>query len=189
MPETKHSDDLSYLNVDSQDKKVLKNLSEMCSYLKELKLKALAAEAAAEQANKEYDHYANVILPQEMFSLGVDSMTLADGGKISIQRKYYIQPNKNDADRKIIATWLRKHKGEHLIKATANVDKADIDKLKEQNIPFVEKTEVNSNALKSFLINGLGLKNSVQQFTVEDIPACIHFQEVMSAELEMPGGN
>lgn len=184
MPET--NEDLSYLEVDKQDKKVLKNLSDMCALLKSLKLKALEAEAAAEQANKEYEHFANVILPQEMFSLGVDSMTLADGGKISIQRKYYIQPNKNDDDRKVIANWLRSHKGEHLIKSVANVDKTDIEKLKEQNIPFVEKTEVNSNALKSFLINGLGLKNSVQQFTVEEIPACIHFQEVMTAELEMP---
>ena len=148
------SDDLSYLSVDSKDKKVLKNLSKMGEHLFELRKNMLTKEAEYEQSKKEYEHFANVILPQEMFSVG----------------------------------WLKEHQGEHLVKAIANVDKADIDKLKEQNISFTEKTDVNTNALKAFLTDGLGLKGGVQKFTVEDIPACIHFQEVSFAELTMPEG-
>lgn len=182
------SDDLSYLSVDSKDKKVLKNLSKMGEHLFELRKNMLAKEAEYEQSKKEYEHFANVILPQEMFSVGLTSMTLANGGQINVQHKYYCQPNKNDADRKIMTDWLKEHQGEHLIKAIANVDKADIDKLKEQNIPFTEKTDVNTNALKAFLTDGLGLKGGVQKFTVEDIPACIHFQEVSFAELTIPEG-
>ena len=50
------------------------------------------------------------------------------------------------------------------------------------------KNDINTNSLKAFLMDGLGLKGGVQKFTVEDIPACIHFQEVSYAELAMPEG-
>ena len=186
MPET--TEDLSYLEVGKKDKAVLKNLSQMGEHLVELRKNMLTKQAELEQATKEYEHFANVILPQEMFSVGLTSMTLVNGGQINVQHKYYVQPNKNDTDRKIMADWLRKNQGEHLIKAIANVNKEDIDKLKEQGIPYVEKTDVNSNALKAFLTDGLGLKGGVQKFTVEEIPACIHFQEVSYAELSMPEG-
>ena len=186
MPET--TEDFSYLEVGKKDKKVLKNLSQMGEHLVELRKNMLTKEAELDQAKKEYEHFANVILPQEMFSVGLTSMTLVDGSQINVQHKYYVQPNKNDADRKIIADWLRENKGEHLIEAIANVSKEDIDKLKSQGIPYVEKTDVNSNALKAFLTDGLGLKGGVQKFTVEEIPACIHFQEVSYAELSIPKG-
>ena len=86
-----------------------------------------------------------------------------------------------------MSDWLRENQGEHLIKSVANVDAADVDKLKDNGIPFTEKNDINTNSLKAFLMDGLGLKGGVQKFTVEDIPACIHFQEVSYAELTMPG--
>ena len=184
MPETK--DDLSYLEVGDQDKKVLKNLADMGERLKTLRLNMLNKEVEYEQAKKEYEHFANVILPQEMFSVGLTSLTLANGGQINVQHKYYCQPNKNEADRKTMSDWLREHQGEHLIKSIANVDAADVDKLKDNGIPYTEKNDINTNSLKAFLMDGLGLKGGVQKFTVEDIPACIHFQEVSFAELTMP---
>lgn len=190
MPETNSADDLSYLEVDKQDKKVLKNLSKLGEHLIELRKNMLAKEAEYEQSKKEYEHFANVILPQEMFSVGLTSMTLANGGQINVLHKYYVQPNKNDDDRRVMSDWLRKNQGEHLIKSVANVAGTDIDKLKKGGIPYTEKNDINSNALKAFLMDGLGLKGGVQKFTVEDIPACIHFQEVSYAELSMPeGGN
>ena len=63
-----------------------------------------------------------------------------------------------------------------------------IEKLKAEGIPFTEKNDINTNSLKAFLMDGLGLKGGVQKFTVEDIPPCIHFQEVSFAELSMPEG-
>jgi hypothetical protein len=190
MPETNSTDDLSYLEVDKQDKKVLKNLSKLGEHLIELRKNMLAKEAEYEQSKKEYEHFANVILPQEMFSVGLTSMTLANGGQINVLHKYYVQPNKNDDDRRVMSDWLRKNQGEHLIKSVANVAGADIDKLKKGGIPFTEKNDINTNSLKAFLMDGLGLKGGVQKFTVDDIPACIHFQEVSYAELSIPeGGN
>ena len=57
--------------------------------LKKLKEKQLAAEAAAEAAKKEFEHYANVIIPSEMHSCGINSISLASGGSLSIKHNFY----------------------------------------------------------------------------------------------------
>ena len=120
-----------------------------------------------------------------MFSIGVESITLVNGGTIRVQHKYYCQPNKNDGDKQIMANWLREHNGEDLIKETANVSPDDIDKLKESGIPYIAKSDINTNSLKAFLVKGLGVNSGVQQFSIEDIPACMHFQQVTFTELEV----
>ena len=179
--------DLSYLDtgIQEQDKTVLQNLSAMGEKLKELQLKMLETQAAAEQAKKEFEHYANVIIPQEMFSAGVEGITLASGGSLKVKRNYYCQPNKNEEDRKKIVEWLRANGGGHLVKHDASVSAEDMDKLSEAKIPFIENTSVNTTSLKAFLKDKIGVTTGVQQITVEDIPACIHFQEVTTVELEV----
>lgn len=177
--------DLSYLNISSEDKNVLKNLSQMGEQLKALKQKMLEAAELADAAKKEYEHYANVVVPQEMFSAGVDSLSLASGGTLSIKHNFYCQPNKNADDRKKIVEWLRAHNGGHIVEHDATVSSEDFDKLSETGIPFIENTVVNTARLKSFLKDGIGATTGVQQFTIEDIPACIHFQEVTTVEVNI----
>lgn len=179
--------DLSYLDtgISTQDKGILKNLSAMGEQLKALQVTMLEAQAAAEQAKKAYEHYANVIIPQEMFSAGVDSIGLASGGMLKVKRNFYCQPNKNPEDRKKIVDWLRANGGEHLVKHDASVSAEDMDKLEANGIPFIENTNVNTTSLKAFLKDKIGASTGVQQINIEDIPACIHFQEVTTVELEV----
>ncbi len=179
------AEDFDYLNVESNDKQVLKHLVEMGEQLKKLKEKKLAAEAAAELAKKEFEHYANVVIPSEMHSCGVNSVSLASGGTLSIKHNFYCQPNKNAEDRKKIVEWLRAHNGEHIVEHDATVSAVDMDKLSASDIPFIENTTVNTQRLKSFLKDGIGATTGVQQFTIEDIPACVHFQEVTTVEINM----
>ena len=84
------AEDFSYLDsgISDQDKGVLKNLSQMGEKLKELQMKMLEAQVIAEQAKKEYEHFANVIIPQEMFSAGVDSIGLASGGSLKVKHNF-----------------------------------------------------------------------------------------------------
>ena len=159
----------------------------MGEQLKKLKEKQLAAEAAAENAKKEFEHYANVVIPSEMHSCGVNSISLASGGSLSIKHNFYCQPNKNAEDRKKIVEWLRAHNGDHIIEHDATVSADDMDKLSANDIPFIENTVVNTQRLKSFLKDGIGATTGVQQFTIEDIPACVHFQEVTTVEIDMKG--
>lgn len=175
-----------YLNpINSADKGVLKNLSQMGEKLKELQLKMLETQTLAEQAKKEYEHYANVIIPQEMFSAGIDSIGLASGGSLKVKRNFYCQPNKNAEDRKRIVEWLRANGGGHLVKHDASVSAEDMGKLDAQGIPYVENTSVNTTSLKAFLKDKIGATTGIQQIQVEDIPDCIHFQEVTTVELEI----
>lgn len=171
--------------IQTQDKTVLKNLTALGEKLKELNLKALKAEELAKQARKEFEHYANVIIPQEMVSLGVDSIGLVSGGSIKLKHNYYCQPNKNDTDKQIIADWLRKNGGEHLIASQAIVPGESIANLKDNNIPFAETSNVNTASLKAFLKDKLGVTTGVQQIKQEDIPDCIHFQIVTTTELDI----
>lgn len=178
--------DYSYLAVSQDDKQVLKNLAQMGEQLKALKQKMLETEAAAEQAKKEYEHYARVVIPSEMFAAGIDSVSLASGGTLSVKKNFYCQPNKNEADRKTIVEWLRAHNGGHLVDHTATVSADDMQKLEDSSIPYIEETSVNTNKLKSFLKDMVGASTGIQQISIDEIPACIHFQEVTTVELEMP---
>lgn len=179
--------DFDYLDasIQQQDGTVLKNLSQMGEKLKELKINMEAAITSAEQAKKAYEHYANVIIPQQMFSAGIDSIGLSSGGSLRVKRNFYCQPNKNAEDKAMIAKWLRENGGEHLIKHDATVSPEDMDKLEKNGIPFIENTSVNSQSLKAFLKDKIGATTGVQQISIDEIPACIHFQEVTTVELEI----
>ena len=179
--------DFDYLNsgIQKQDGAVLKNLSQMGEKLKELKIAMEAAAAEAEQTKKAYEHYANVILPQQMFSAGVDSIGLSSGGSLKIKRNFFCQPNKNAEDRATIVKWLRENGGGHLVKHDATVSADDFDKLQESGVPFVENTSVNSQSLKAFLKDKIGATTGVQQISIDQIPACIHFSEVTTVELDI----
>ena len=180
------AENFDYLNpINTSDKEVLKNLSQMGEKLKELQLKMLEAQTLAEQAKKEYEHYANVVIPQEMFSAGVDSIGLSSGGSIKVKHSFYCQPNKKAEDRKTIVEWLRANGGGHLVKHDASVSAEDMDKLEQNGIPFIENTSVNTTSLKAFLKDKIGATTGVQQITIDQIPACIHFQEVTTVELEV----
>lgn len=176
--EKTEGNDYDYL-VQEPDKQVLGNLTKMGEHLKTLKTTMLTKELEFDQAKKEYDYYASTILAAEMMSAGISELSLMSGGKISYNRKFYCQPNKNAEDRTKLAEWLRQQQGAHLVKATAMVDSKDLAKLQEASIPFVEADEVNTNALKAFL------KDKVQSgMPIGDIPAYIHFQEVGTVEIE-----
>ena len=170
--------------IEASDKEVLGNLSQMGERLKELKAKVEEAEAALDAAKKEYQHWANVVLPQEMYACGIESVTLSSGGSISLKRNFYCQPNKNEADRKVMAAWLREHGGAHLIVEEAQVGPDDVPRLKEAGIPYIESESVNTNKLKAWLKDGIGVTSGQQKFTIDDIPKCIHFQEVTVADIQ-----
>ena len=177
-------ENFDYLATDT-DKNVLKNLSQMGDHLKDLKLKMIKAEAEFTQAKKEYDYYASSVLPMEMFNAGVSEVKLMSGGIMTYERKFYCQPNKNANDKNIMAEWLRSNGGGHLIKETGSVDGAQLDKLREVGIPFTEIDDINTNSLKAFLKDKIGAGGGTVQLAIQDIPECMHFQEVGLVNIEV----
>ena len=167
------------------DKEFMKSLSSMGEHLRQLKEAVIEAEEALARAKKEYEHWANVILPQEMYSMGVESITLSTGGSIRLKRNFYCQPNKNAEDRKVMLDWLRAHGGSHLIVEEAQVDTDNVPLLKQAGIPYVETSTVNTQRLKAWLKDGIGVSTGQQRFAIEDVPRCVHFQEVTVADIDV----
>ena len=168
----------------NENKNLLKNLSMMGDKLKQLKLEMLEAQEVAEQKKKAYEHYANVIVPQEMYAAGVDKVGLSSGGTLQLKHNFYCQPNKNAEDRKKIVEWLRANGGDYIVEHDASVAAQDMNKLKQNGIAYIENTSVNTAKLKSFIKDKIGVTTGVQQIEIDDIPACIHFQEVTVVEIE-----
>lgn len=177
------SGEYDYLTVGEADGRVLRHLSEMGEQLKSSRERMLAAEAAYEAAKKEYEHYANTVLPSEMHACGVDSVSLESGGTLSVRRNFYCQPNKNDMDRRVIAEWLEAHGGGHIVERTASVAAGDTPLLDRAGVPYTDTVSFNTQRLKSFLKDGVGAVSGVQRFTADEIPACAHFQEVTTVEI------
>ena len=172
-------------SIQVQDQAVLKNISQLGERLKQLRVRMLETEATAAQAKKEYEHYANTVIPQQMFAAGVDCVGLSSGGMLHVKRNFYCQPNKNPEDRAKIVEWLRDNGGDYLVKHDATVSPDNMDMLANAGIPFVENTSVNTTSLKAFIKDKLGVTTGVQQIQPDTIPACIHFQEVTTVELEV----
>ena len=166
------------------DREFMGNLSKMGERLKALKAAVEKAEEELARAKKEYEHWANQVLPQEMYAMGVESLTLSSGGSISLKRNFYCQPNKNAEDRKVMLDWLREHGGSHLIVEEAQVDTDNVPLLKQAGIPYVETSTVNTQRLKAWLKDGIGVSTGQQRFAIEDVPRCMHFQEVTIAEIK-----
>jgi hypothetical protein len=170
--------------ITEPDGTVLKNITQMAARLAELKQKMLDAEAAFNDAEREYDYYAGTLLPMSMLNAGVSELTLADGKKLTVNRKFVCAPNKNAEDRKIQAEWLAAHGGEHLLKDYAVVDGRFIDKL--GDVPFEEKHDINTQSLKAFLKDMVGAGGGgAARINAEDIPACFHFNEIVKADVEL----
>jgi hypothetical protein len=178
------ADNLDYLNIGETDQQVLGNLKAMADHLKLLADKVMEAEAVYKQLQQEYDTYRFQTLPAAMQSAGVMSVTTSDGHRIEVKNKFYCNPNKNDNDRLLIGKWLASHGAAHLIKKQAVVDGQQLAKLDEAGVPYVEKWDMNTNSLKAWIKDQLGLgKAGIAQISTSDIPDCIHFIQVDEVEL------
>ena len=174
-----------YLVRDS-DVEVLKNLSNMGEHLKKLHLKMLETEAAYQDARKEFEYYSGSILSMQMHDAGIEELKLASGGKLIYKRKYYCTPNKNEADKAVLARWLREHGApDKLVQERLAVDASEVDTLRKAGVPYVEINDFNTNSLKAFISDLLGLKGSPPKITMDDIPECAHFSEAGMVTIDL----
>jgi hypothetical protein len=75
-----------------------------------------------------------------------------------------------------MAEWLRDHGGEGLLKEQCIVDGSFADQL--DDVPHTVKSDMNTNSLKAWLKSQLGLDGGTPQFSIEEIPPCMHFTQI-----------
>lgn len=160
----------------SQTTAFMKDVLEKIKVMRKLEFKAIELQEQADKAKQDYEKYKASTVVAAMTSAGVYTLQDENGLTIKLENNYFLQPNKNDADRKLIAEWLKKQGGDHLLKHQGIVPEGELEKLKAANIPFDDKTDVNTNSLKAFLLDALGVKKGgVAKIKLEDIPECMHF--------------
>jgi hypothetical protein len=132
------------------------------------------AEQAFKNAKAAYDHLAMETIPEFYKANGISKMTLADGTVLSVEQKITCSPKKESKPELI--KWLKSKGGEDLVKEELAVNNVFADKLKDLGVPFIAKGDVNTNSLKSWLSEQLGLKaGCVSRMNFEDIPDYVNF--------------
>lgn len=167
-------ENLDFLSESSTAVEVSQELRQLAERLTELEFNYVTAQEKADQAKKTYDEFRCITLPNAFRMAGFTGIETVSGARVSIERKYYCSPNKNEADQDTMCNWLEQVGGGDLIKRQAIVDAAKIPDLIEAKIPHRQKRDVNTQSLKAWLKREVG-EDGVQRIQLEDIPDCIHF--------------
>ena len=168
--------DLSYLEGASAAADVIADVKLKIKKMRQLEVDMFEKQLVYDQARKEYDDYKATVVLASMTSAGLNSLEDDEGNFIKLETRFHCNPNKNDADRKIINEWLASQGGGFLVKRQGIVEAEQLDMMRNAGIPFAEKTDMNTNSLKAFLKDLLGYsKGGVSKIALEDIPDQMHF--------------
>lgn len=154
---------------------LMAQIKEHVKKLRALQWKMMEAEEAFKKAEDEYLNYSRTVMPDLFKMNGLDMLQMEDGSVVRVVTKTNCSINKNDADRENVAKWLRGHNGSELVKAECIVPVSQEEAMKAAGIIFEEKTTMNTNAVKAFLLDQLGQKGSPATITKEDLPKGLNF--------------
>ena len=166
-----------------QTSNLMAQIKEHVAKLRSLQRAMLEAEEKFKKAEKEYLQYSRAIMPDLFKMNGLDALTMEDGSVVRVITTTNCSINKNDADRANVAKWLREHNGDSLIKSECIVPPSQVDALKANNIIYEEKTTMNTNSVKAFLLDQLGQKGSPATITKEDLPKGLNFYQFDEMEI------
>lgn len=179
--------DLAYLEEANETSKTdaaafIADIKQKLAIMQEYNGKMLKLEMEYNEAKKDFEHYKSSVVIPAMQASGIHALEDDNGNLVKLERSYHCSPNKGDADQQKIIEWLKQQNGDFLLKTKAIVEQEALDKLRAAGIPHVEKSDINTQSLKAFFLDWLGLKGGIAKGRMEDIPACAHFtmtQEVV----------
>ena len=164
------SEDLSFLeNTQEQvSSNLMESIQQNVKELRRLEWEMMEAEEEFNKKKAAFESYSRKVMP-DIFKLnGLNSLVLDDGNVVSVVTKTSASVKKDS--KKDVCDWLRKHNGENLVKETLQVPTSCKDALAAAGIDFSVIQDVNTNALKAFLLDALGQKESPAIITTDDLP-------------------
>lgn len=171
------SEDLSFLE-DTQEQvssNLMQSIQQNVAELRRLGYEMMEAEEVFNKAKRAYEDYSRKVLPDIFRLNGLNSLVLDDGNIVSVVTKTAASVVKKDKPE--VCKWLRQHNGDHLIKESLEVPVSCKDALAAAGIDFSVNEDVNTNALKAFLLSELGQKESPATITVDDLPKGISWYQ------------
>jgi hypothetical protein len=171
-------------NVDlPMNGELLQSINAIARRLTDAEVNMRDAEKAYKAAKEEYELLKMSTLPSFFTMHGLSTIGLDSGETLTIEEKYSCSPNKNEADRKTLVAFLERFNGSDIIKKEHVVPDAELEALKGSGIAFKTKEEVNTNTLKKFLKEGLGVGGTPSRFEETDIPKCVNFYKWKEAKI------
>lgn len=138
-----------------------------------LRTELLEAEEAYEAAKKAFEDYSREILPGIMRQNNVYSVTTTEGLVANLVTKTHVNVTKSKVND--VCTWLEKHDGGFLVKTDYLVPPDVAKHLMATGIPCEKVSNVNTNSLKSFLLDKLGQRTGPKTLDIGEIPDGINF--------------
>ena len=138
-----------------------------------LRAELIEAEEAYNAARKAFEDYSREILPSIMKQNEVYSVTTKDGLVANLVTKTHVNVTKSKVNN--VCDWLTAHGGGFLVKEDYIVPKDVAEHLMLTGIPCEKITNVNTNSLKSFLLDKLGQRTGPKTLDIGEIPDGINF--------------
>jgi len=160
---------------DIQDEDSLRQVSRYAFELSSLRKRIDLAEEKLKELKKEELKLSNEEIPDLLLSMGLTSISLDSGEKITIEENLHVSlPKKDLAKKRIVLIWIIENGGADMIKKELIIDEPEkkiIDYLKETHIPFKQQQGIHPSTLKAFFKSKLGItKGSLQEIEVGDVP-------------------
>lgn len=153
-------------------------LSEVMLYvdkLKEIRDEIAEREAALKELKKQDEKLSMEIIPTYFQQHGISELALENGQKVLVKEDLAASvPVKDLIKREAVIKWLIQHGGGDLVKDTLTIEDPEVDTIKYLTArgysPEVT-VAVNSNSLKAFLKEALGMKKgAVATISAQDVP-------------------
>lgn len=158
---------------DEQTSSLMNNVQQYVKRLRELAWEMEEAEENFKKAKAAYENFSRKTVP-DIFKLnGVDSIVTETGQKVAVVTKTACSVNR--ANKQLVTDWLRKRGADTLVKESLTVPISEIKTLENSGVSFEKVTDVNTNALKAYLLGELGQKGAPATLSVEEIPESISF--------------
>jgi len=170
-------EDLSFLSQEEEEvsEDSLKEISELTHVLVDLRKDINQAEDQLKELKENERVLSREDIPNLILAIGITSITLDTGEKVSIEEDLYVVlPKKDFTKRNESLKWIAKNGGGGLIKEEVVVEDPENNLLKfliKEDIPFDKNKGIHPATLKSFIKSKLGItKGSLQEVELSDIP-------------------
>jgi hypothetical protein len=166
-----------------QTANLMAQIKEHVKVLRQKQWEMMEAEEAFKKAEAAYLNYSRTVMPDLFKMNGLDLLKMEDGSIVRVVTKTTCSINKNDEDRANVAKWLREHNGEDLVKSECIVPSSQKEKMDAAGVIYQEETTMNTNAVKAFLLDQLGQKDSPAMITKEELPKGLNFYQFDEMEV------
>lgn len=163
----------NWLDEQPVDATALSEVKQVVAKWRELREALAKAEFEYTQAKNLYDAFVKTDMVEKLRTNGVETLGLADGSRLEVVQQTKCSIKKDKASKAQVASWLREHDADNLVKSQLIVMPSQKEKLEQMGIAFDEEVSMNTNSVKAFILGEMRMNN----IQTEDIPSGISWYQ------------